>query len=194
MNPLQRSQAFRLRLTLALTLVCGAVLLFALWQAAHAATLLIVNTSVDESDGSCSDGDCSLRDALALAANGDTITFADSYTIILASQLEISKPVTLERRRQIGIMKAMGLQTENVLGLLLLENGLVGLGGGLLGAGLSILTLLGTQALGDVSAQNTPYAALGLLVLLAVGLSLAATLITAWGAARERPLNVLRYE
>ena len=194
MNPLQRSQAFRLRLTLALTLVCGAVLLFALWQAAHAATLLIVNTSVDESDGSCSDGDCSLRDTLALAANGDTITFADSYTIILASQLEISKPVTLERRRQIGIMKAMGLQTENVLGLLLLENGLVGLGGGLLGAGLSILTLLGTQALGDVSAQNTPYAALGLLVLLAVGLSLAATLITAWGAARERPLNVLRYE
>jgi ABC-type antimicrobial peptide transport system permease subunit len=71
---------------------------------------------------------------------------------------------------------------------------MVGLAGGLLGAGLSILALLGTQALGDVSAQNTPYVALWLLVLLAVALSLVITLITAWGAAHEKPLNVLRYE
>ncbi len=111
--------------------------------------------------------------------------------IIMANTVSLA---TLERRRQIGIMKALGLQSENVLGLLLLENGLVGLAGGLLGAGLSLLTLIGTQALGDVSAENTPYAALALLVLLSVVLSLAATLITAWGATREKPLNVLRYE
>ena len=41
----------------------------------------VVNTAVDENDGSCSDGDCSRRDAIALAANGDTITFSGSYTI-----------------------------------------------------------------------------------------------------------------
>jgi CSLREA domain-containing protein len=33
---------------------------------AHAATLT-VNTLVDENDGSCGDGDCSLRDAMLLA-------------------------------------------------------------------------------------------------------------------------------
>ena len=37
---------------------------------------LVVNTAVDENDGSCSDGDCSLRDAIAVAADGDIITFA----------------------------------------------------------------------------------------------------------------------
>ena len=37
-----------------------------------------VNTTTDENDGSCSDGDCSLRDALTLVANGETIDFSTS--------------------------------------------------------------------------------------------------------------------
>ena len=39
---------------------------------AQAATLT-VNTLIDENDGSCSDVDCSLRDAIQVAAAGDTI-------------------------------------------------------------------------------------------------------------------------
>ena len=35
----------------------------------------IVDTTSDENDGSCGDGDCSLRDALLLVANGETIAF-----------------------------------------------------------------------------------------------------------------------
>lgn len=42
-----------------------------------------VDTLVDESDGSCSDGDCSLRDAVAAAATGDTIDFDVTGTITL---------------------------------------------------------------------------------------------------------------
>jgi ABC-type lipoprotein release transport system permease subunit len=45
-----------------------------------------------------------------------------------------------------------------------------------------------------IAAGVAAVVALRTLVLLGVGLSLAATLITAWGAAREKPLNVLRYE
>jgi putative ABC transport system permease protein len=112
--------------------------------------------------------------------------FASS--VILANTVSLA---TLERRRQIGIMKALGLQAESVLGLLLLENGLVGLTGGLLGTGLSTLVLVLSGALGE---GRLPLTALGLLVLLAVGLTLGATLLTAYGAAREKPLNVLRYE
>ena len=38
---------------------------------------IIVNTTLDENDGSIADGDVSLRDAIAAANDGDTITFAD---------------------------------------------------------------------------------------------------------------------
>jgi len=64
-------------------------------QAAYAATI-IVNTAVDESDGSCSDGDCSLRDAIEVAADGDTITFAGATSIYLNSELTIGKPLTID--------------------------------------------------------------------------------------------------
>jgi ABC-type antimicrobial peptide transport system permease subunit len=108
--------------------------------------------------------------------------------VIIANAVSLS---TLERRREIGIMKALGVQSESVLGLLLLENGLVGLVGGLLGAGLSALLILLSGSLGE---QSIPSGALLLLVLLAVGLTLGASMLTAYGASRERPLHVLRYE
>jgi len=112
--------------------------------------------------------------------------FASS--VIIANTVSLS---TLERRRQIGIMKALDLQAESVLGLLLLENGLVGLAGGLLGVGLSALIIVPSGSLGQ---GEIPVGVLVLLILLAVGLTLGATLLTALGAAREKPLNVLRYE
>ena len=37
---------------------------------------IIVNTTLDENDGSIADGDVSLRDAIAAANDGDSITFA----------------------------------------------------------------------------------------------------------------------
>ena len=55
-----------------------------------------VNTAVDENDGSCSDGDCSLRDAIATTLDGETITFAGDYTIYLTSPLTITKRLTID--------------------------------------------------------------------------------------------------
>ena len=43
-----------------------------------------VDTLADASDGSCADGDCSLRDAIALATAGDAIEFGVAGTITLA--------------------------------------------------------------------------------------------------------------
>lgn len=51
---------------------------------------LVVDTLLDELDGSCVDGDCSLRDALGLSAPGQTLTFAPAIhggTIPLPSLL-----------------------------------------------------------------------------------------------------------
>ena len=55
-----------------------------------------VDTLTDESDGSCSDGDCSLRDAIALAAVGDEIEFSVSGTITLTlGELALNKSMTI---------------------------------------------------------------------------------------------------
>jgi uncharacterized repeat protein (TIGR01451 family)/CSLREA domain-containing protein len=54
-----------------------------------------VNTTVDELDGRCDDGDCSLRDAVLLADPGDTITIpAGIYTLALG-HLVVDKDLTL---------------------------------------------------------------------------------------------------
>ena len=56
----------------------------------------VVDTAVDENDGSCVDGDCSLRDAIAVASPGETITFDSNYSIYLGSQLSIDKVLTID--------------------------------------------------------------------------------------------------
>jgi hypothetical protein len=61
---------------------------------------LVVDTAVDEADGSISDGDISLRDAIAALGSGGTITFANSLlndTIALgATELLIDKALTID--------------------------------------------------------------------------------------------------
>lgn len=114
--------------------------------------------------------------------------FASS--VIIANTVSLS---TLERRREIGIMKALGLQTYHVLGLLLLENGLVGLLGGTLGTGVGAIFILLSGILSE-SLGSFPFFTLAGLVLLSVTISLLATIVTAYGAAQEKPLIVLRYE
>lgn len=114
--------------------------------------------------------------------------FASS--VIIANTVSLA---TLERRREIGIMKALGLQSSQVLRLLLLENGLVGLLGGLIGTGIGAAFILLSGILTD-SLGSFPIFTLAALVLLAILIALGATLLTAYGASREKPLIVLRYE
>jgi putative ABC transport system permease protein len=121
--------------------------------------------------------------ALALVVGG----------IVIANSVALS---TLERRREIAIMKAVGLQRERVLGMLLLEYGLMGLIGGLIGIGLGGIGLLYllVQAFSGGLGRSIPYVTALELMLLCVGIALAAAVVTAWGASGEKPLNVLRYE
>jgi ABC-type antimicrobial peptide transport system permease subunit len=121
--------------------------------------------------------------ALALVVGG----------IVIANSVALS---TLERRREIAIMKAVGLQRERVLGMLLLEYGLMGLIGGLIGVGIGGigLLLMLTQAFGGALGKSIPYMTAFSLMSLCVLIALVAAVVTAWGASGERPLNVLRYE
>ena len=57
-----------------------------------------VDTLNDEADGSCADGDCSLRDAIATASPGDTITFSVNGTITFSGlgELVIGQNLTID--------------------------------------------------------------------------------------------------
>ncbi|NJO05364.1 MAG: CSLREA domain-containing protein [Chloroflexaceae bacterium] len=55
---------------------------------------ILVTTAVDTNDGTC-DSHCSLREAIAAASAGDTIRFADSYTITLTSTLTLNKNLVI---------------------------------------------------------------------------------------------------
>ena len=70
------------------------------------AATIAVDQTTDEADGSCSDGDCSLRDAITVAnGNGeaDIITIPDgTYTLTEGSELIISSDITLQGTSQTG--------------------------------------------------------------------------------------------
>ncbi|MBC7811710.1 MAG: FtsX-like permease family protein, partial [Burkholderiales bacterium] len=114
--------------------------------------------------------------------------------VIMANTVSLA---TLERRRQIGILKAIGLKGRRVLLVMLLENTVIGLLGGLLGIGVSSIgvSLLTSTGIGEaipIPTDATPIA-IGLIVA-ALLIAWVATFLSARVAISERVLNVLRYE
>ncbi len=113
--------------------------------------------------------------------------------VIMANTVALA---TLERRRQIGIFKAIGLKGGRVLGIMLIESTLIGLLSALLGLGLSSLIVSGLTSLGGLviplptDARTTALA----LLLAALGIGWLATFLSARVAVTERVMNVLRYE
>ena len=113
--------------------------------------------------------------------------------VVIANSVALS---AIDRQRDIATMKAVGLGRWRVLGMLLLEYGLMGFIGGLIGIGISASILGGLLAAffqGDPGGSVSYPAVFGLM-LLCVGIALFAALISAWGASGEKPLNVLRYK
>jgi len=91
------------------------LLFFYLVQAqwVHAASLT-VDTLLDENDGSCSDDDCSLRDAIQVANGGDTITFSVTGTIILTlGQLNVDKNLVISGPGPV-VLTVSGTNTSRV--------------------------------------------------------------------------------
>lgn len=114
--------------------------------------------------------------------------------VIMANTVALA---TLERRRQIGILKAVGLRRGRVLRIMLLENTLISLLGGVLGIGLSALGVWLMTTFGLEDAILIPPEALPAALVLvgaAILIGIVATLLSAGVAVRERVLNVLRYE
>ena len=113
--------------------------------------------------------------------------------VIMANTVALS---TLERRRQIGILKAIGLKSRRVLSVMFIESSLIGLLSAVIGIGLSAAVITGLGASGGIVIPlptDARLVAVGLLVA-AVLIGWTATFLSARVALRERVMNVLRYD
>jgi putative ABC transport system permease protein len=111
--------------------------------------------------------------------------------IIIANAVALAM---LERRRELGILKAVGYTSRSVLGEVLLENGIIGFTGGVL----AMLLVSAAMALLDLAIFKSGF---GVGVPIVLGIVAATALVcmfvawsVAWGATRVRPQEVLRYE
>ena len=109
-------------------------------------------------------------------------------TVLIANGVGLA---LVERRRELGVLKAIGYSAGQVLRVLVLENALLGVIGGGLGVAAAVLLLVVTRETGDVPLTIYPGIAVGL-VGVAVALAVASALLVAWRAVHARPLDVLR--
>ncbi|HEY1422812.1 MAG TPA: ABC transporter permease [Candidatus Acidoferrum sp.] len=110
----------------------------------------------------------------------------------------------LERRREIGVLKALGAADSDVKQLFFVEAGVMGLAGGVLGVLFGWLIgqalTLGTniylkrQDLPSVQITAVPLWLIAFAMIFAVGVSLVAGLYPASRAAKLNPVDALRYE
>ena len=120
-----------------------------------------------------------------------------SGSVLIANNVALA---VLERRTEVGVLKAIGAKRGRVLRILLWESSILGLLGGLMGVGSSLVVAAFIPNLVRASNRNlnllvswSPLTA-GLLTALGIGLAMAATTLSAWRAIQEKPLVVLRYE
>jgi predicted lysophospholipase L1 biosynthesis ABC-type transport system permease subunit len=111
--------------------------------------------------------------------------------IIVANSVALAM---LERRRELGILKAVGHTSRGVLADVLIEQGVGGLTAALLAMLLAtgVSLMLATKAFGVSISASAPLAA-AIVAASVVACTLVAAGV-AWGATRVRPLEVLRYE
>lgn len=104
----------------------------------------------------------------------------------------------LERTKEIGIMKAIGAKNKDIFAIFLIESGLIGLVGGILGvilgAGLALAIGPFSQNAGfTIHIIIEPLVLLfGLVFAFVVGII--AGILPAWQASKLKPIDALRYE
>ncbi|MBU1988204.1 MAG: FtsX-like permease family protein, partial [Nanoarchaeota archaeon] len=107
----------------------------------------------------------------------------------------------LERTKEIGVMKAIGAQNKDILTIFLIEAGLLGLVGGILGvaAGMGIAKAIEYVAVNQLAAGGLlkvifPYYLIFACLAFAFLVGSVSGLWPAWRATKIKPVDALRYE
>jgi putative ABC transport system permease protein len=109
----------------------------------------------------------------------------------------------IERTREIGILKALGMKSRTVLSIFLAESAIIGLIGGVLGiiAGWGIARVVAVIVenmfrLGSGLTLNPVFTpeVIGGALLFGIGVSVIFALYPAWRASKLKPVDALRYE
>lgn len=101
----------------------------------------------------------------------------------------------IERREEIGVLRAVGYQRTDIMSIMLVEAMLLGLIGAVVGIALSILATMGINdlLLGDPMAFQPGTTRYALIAFgFGIGASVLAGLYPAWKASRKRPVEALR--
>jgi putative ABC transport system permease protein len=105
----------------------------------------------------------------------------------------------LERTREIGVMKATGATVNWILGIFLLESGLMGLIGGGLGVIIGtiiakVIEMIGQKHIGSMFITVVSGKLVLAALLLSLSLGILSGIYPAWRAAKLDPVEALRYE
>ncbi len=122
---------------------------------------------------------------------------AISLVVAGVSILNVMLMSTVERRQEIGVMRAVGVTRRDVLRVLLAEAGLIGAVGAAAGTVLTVLLVAGlVVATPAVDTSLVIHPTNGYYLLLALGFGVGVGIISgaypAWKAANERPVEALR--
>jgi lipoprotein-releasing system permease protein len=141
------------------------------------------------------EGNAQLLDGLRAQANsGDLIKAFALITIIIgvASALLLS---TYRRRPEIGIMRAFGASRAFVVGVFVIQGALIGLIGGVMGAGLGYLALSPFPVPENAAPGGLPVdvrqGAYGLAIILTLAGAVLASILPARAAAKVDPVTVI---
>ena len=164
-----------------------------LWAATDFAKRAAAVTGLDATPWTANNAQL-LSGLQAQARSGTIIEAFALITIVIgvASALLLS---TYRRRSEIGIMRAMGAGKGFVVGVFVLQGALIGLGGGLFGAGLAYLSLSPFPPPSAISTGSLPIdisqGGFGLAIALTLVGAILASIFPARAAARVDPVTVI---
>lgn len=129
-----------------------------------------------------------------------SIIYAIGAISLLVGGLSVINTMTMsvaERTREIGVRKAIGASDGQIMGQFILESGVIGLMGGIIGLVLGMMVANAGNAMGAASGNVLFLVTNRLMVgsvAFAVVLGVVSGLYPAWHAANLNPVEALRYE